>query len=191
MNGCAAPSPDDLDGAEQLVERHGDRAYRLALRIIGAKDEAEQVIQDALLMAASTIHSFADEQALESWIYRTVARAASQRRRDRQRGDESALSAVVAALPGAGRHFESMEDWSARLDEPALQSGLRAILNEAVEALPAAYRTALVLRDVEGAAWSDIAGILDVDMPAVKAYVHRARLFVRRRLSEHFETKRA
>jgi len=64
------------------------------------------------------------------------------------------------------------------------------IVGEAIDALPADYRTALVLHDVEGLSWPDIVDVLDVDVPAVKARVHRARLFVRQRLSEYFETNK-
>jgi DNA-directed RNA polymerase specialized sigma24 family protein len=119
-----------------------------------------------------------------------VAREAAERRRRRNPGDETALDAVVEALPRGGRHFEPMQDWSARIDEPALRSGLQAIIGEAIDALPADYRTALVLHDVEGVSRPDIADVLDVDVPVVKARVHRARLFVQQLLSEYFEPGR-
>jgi RNA polymerase sigma-70 factor, ECF subfamily len=186
----AAPRVGDLDGAEWLVERYGARVYRLAWRITGAADDAEAATQNALLTAARAIHSVADEPAFESWIYRTVAREAAERRRRRQPGDERAMDAVVEALPCDGRHFAPMEDWSARIDEPALRSGLQTIIGEAIDALPADYRTALVLHDVEGVSRPDIADVLDVDVPSVKSRVHHARLFVRQRLSEYFEAGR-
>lgn len=186
----AAPHTGDLDDAARLVERYGERVYRLAWRITGSADDAEAATQNTLLMAARAIRSTANEPALESWIYRTVAREAAARRRRRQPGDEKVLDAVVEALPGNGRHFEPTEDWSTRIDEPALRSGLQTIIGEAIDALPADYRTALVLHDVEGVSRPDIAEVLDVEVPVVKARVHVARLFVRQRLSEHFEAGR-
>jgi RNA polymerase sigma-70 factor, ECF subfamily len=180
---------DDPDGAQQLVERYGDRVYRLALRITGVKGDAEEAVEDALWTAACTIHTFTGESAFGSWIYRTAANAAYQKLRNRrQHVNEIALADAVPSLDGDGRHFEPMEDWSNRIDEPALQSGLRGVLTEAIDALPAEYRTALVLHDVEGASKQDIAEILGVDVQAVKSRVHHARLFVRKRLSEHFES---
>jgi RNA polymerase sigma-70 factor, ECF subfamily len=174
-------------GVERLVERYGERAYRLAWRITGAIDEAEAVTQDALMRAAGSIQSLADEPALDSWILRTVAREAAERRRRRQPGDEAVLEAVMEALPVDGGHFEPMEDWSARVDEPVLQRRLQTVIAEAIDALPADYRTALVLHDVEGISRSAIADALDVEMAVVKSRVHRARLFVRHRLSKYFE----
>ena len=172
---------------EQLVERYGERAYRLAWRITGRVDEAEAVTQNALMRATGSIQSVPDEPAFDSWIFRTVAREAAERRRRTQPGDETVLEAVVEALPVDGRHFEPMADWSARVDEAALQSGLQTIFAEAIDALPADYRTALVLHDIEGISRPAIADVLDVEAPVVKARVHRARLFVRHRLSEYFE----
>jgi RNA polymerase sigma-70 factor (ECF subfamily) len=83
-----------------------------------------------------------------------------------------------------------MEDWSARIDQPALRRGLQTIVGEAIDALPADYRTALVLHDVEGVSRPDIADVLDVDVSSVKSRVHHARLFVQQRLSEYFEMGR-
>jgi RNA polymerase sigma-70 factor, ECF subfamily len=180
----AAARQDDRD-ALRLVERHGERAYRLAVRITGVSAEAVEAVEDALLTAAATRRVFADEAELRSWIDRTVARAAYQRCTRRPHVVEAALDDVVPPLAAHG-HFESMDDWSDRLEEPAQQDGLRAILTEAIDTLPADHRTALIMHDIEGMTHVDVAEILDVDVAGVKARVHRARLFVRKRLSEYF-----
>ena len=185
----AATGLDDPGGAERLVERYGDRAYRLALRITGVGEDAVEAVQDALLTAARTIRPFTDDSVFASWFDRTVAREA-HRRRQRRDVDQISVDDIVPALAGDG-HFEPMGDWSTRLDEPGLQGGLRAILAEAIDALPADYRTALVLNDTEAMPRPDIAEILGVDVQAVKSRVHRARLFVRKRLSEYFDPERA
>jgi RNA polymerase sigma-70 factor, ECF subfamily len=180
---------DDADGVEGLVERHVDRAYRLALRITGARQDAEQAVEDALLTGVGSIHTFTGESTFESWLLRRVASAAYQRLRQRaQDVNEITLADVMPPLDSDGRHFGPMDDWSNRIDEQALQAELQGLLSEALDALPADYRTALVLHDVEGAPKREIAAILGVDEPAVASRVHRARLFVRKRLSEYFES---
>jgi RNA polymerase sigma-70 factor, ECF subfamily len=181
---------DDADGVKRLVERYGDRAYRLALRITGVKGEAEEAVEDALRTVVGTIHTFTGESTFESWIVRTVASAAYRMLRHHGQGmNEIALSDVVPVLDGDGRHFEPMDDWSNRIDEQALRQGeLGGILTEAIDALPADYRTVLVLHDVEGASKPDIAAILGIGMAAVTPRVHRARLFVRKWLSAYFES---
>ena len=174
------------DATERLVERFGDRVYRLTMRITGSKEDAEEAAQDALWTAARKIDSFKGESAFGSWLYRIAANSAYQKLRTRrQRSREIAIDEVLPTLDADGRHFEPMDDWSNRVDERALQGELRHVLEEAIAALPADYRTALVLHDVEGLSNPDIAESLGISLPAVKSRVHRSRLFVRQRLSEY------
>jgi len=178
---------DDPDAIEQLVERYGDRVYRLAMRITGVREDAEEAAQDALWTAARKIDTFKGVSALGTWVYRITANAAYQRLRTRQRhAREVALEDVVPSLDGDGQHFEPMDDFANRVDERALQSELRQVLTDAIDALPPDYRTTLMLHDLEGWSNPDIAETLGIGLSAVKSRVHRARLFVRKRLSEYF-----
>ena len=180
---------EEPDAAERLVERFGDRVYRLAMRITGLNEDAEEAAQDALWTAARKIHMFKGESAFGSWIYRITANAAYQKLRTRrQKASEIALGDVLPSLDGDGHHFEPMDDWSNRVDEKALQGELRDVLTQAIDALPPDYRTALVLHDVEGVSNPDIAEALHISLPAVKSRVHRSRLFVRKRLAEYMKT---
>ena len=180
---------EEPDAAERLVERYGDRVYRLAMRITGLNEDAEEAAQDALWTAARKIHMFKGESAFGSWVYRITANAAYQKLRTRrQKAAEIAMDDVLPSLDGDGRHFEPMDDWSNRVDEQALQGELRRVLQQAIDDLPADYRTALVLHDVEGLSNPDIAEALNISLPAVKSRVHRSRLFVRKHLAEYLKT---
>lgn len=180
---------EEPDAADRLVERYGDRVYRLAMRITGLNEDAEEAAQDALWTAARKIHMFKGESAFGSWIYRITANAAYQKLRTRrQKSAEIAIEDVLPSLDGDGRHFEPMDDWSNRVDEQALQGELRRVLQQAIDGLPAEYRTALVLHDVEGLSNPDIAEALNISLPAVKSRVHRSRLFVRKQLADYLKT---
>jgi RNA polymerase sigma-70 factor (ECF subfamily) len=180
---------EEPDAPDRLVERYGDRVYRLAMRITGLKEDAEEAAQDALWTAARKVHMFKGESAFGSWIYRITANAAYQKLRTRrQKSAEIALEDVLPSLDGEGRHFEPMDDWSNRVDEQALQGELRRVLQQAIDGLPADYRTALVLHDVEGLSNPDIAEALNISLPAVKSRVHRSRLFVRKQLADYLKT---
>ena len=175
----------DPGAAEKLVETFGDRVYRLAIRITGQPADAEEVVQDALWTAARKIHLFKGESAFGSWLYRVTANTAYQKLRTRKsRRQEIGWEDVLPALDGDG-HFEPIEDWSARVDEQALQGELREVLREAVEALPADYKTAFVMHDIEGMPNPEIAETLGISLPAVKSRVHRSRLFLRQRLASY------
>ena len=177
---------DDPEAPEILVERFGNRVYRLALRITGSNEDAEEAAQDALWTAARKIQMFKGESAFGSWLYRITANTAYQKLRSRRaKAAEIALDDVLPALDQDGRHFEPMDDWSNRVDEHALQGELRRVLGEAIDALPPDYRTALVMHDVEGLSNPDIADALGISLAAVKSRVHRSRLFVRKRLADY------
>ena len=176
------------DAAERLVERFGDRVYRLAMRITGSREDAEEAAQDALWTAARKIGMFKGESAFGSWIYRITANAAYQKLRTRrQKSAEIAIDDVMPSLEDDGRHFEPIDDWSNRVDEQALQGELRRVLQEAIDGLPDEYRTALVMHDVEGLSNPDIAETLGISLPAVKSRVHRSRLFVRKKLTDYLK----
>ena len=179
---------EDPEAPELLVETYGDRVYRLALRITGSNEDAEEVAQDALWTAARKISTFKGEAAFGSWLYRIAANAAYQKLRARKaKAHEIAMDDVLPAFDEAGRHFEPMADWSERVDEQALQGELRRVLGAAIDELPADYRTALVMHDVEGLSNPDIAEALGISLPAVKSRVHRSRLFLRERLTRYME----
>ncbi|HZN49931.1 MAG TPA: sigma-70 family RNA polymerase sigma factor [Methylomirabilota bacterium] len=180
---------EDPEAPELLVDTYGDRVYRLALRITGSNEDAEEVAQDALWTAARKISTFKGEAAFGSWLYRIAANAAYQKLRARKaKAHEIAMDDVLPAFDEAGRHFEPMADWSERVDEQALQGELRRVLGAAIDELPADYRTALVMHDVEGLSNPDIAEALGISLPAVKSRVHRSRLFVRKQLAEYMKT---
>jgi RNA polymerase sigma-70 factor (ECF subfamily) len=177
---------EDPEAMEQLVERYTDRVYRLARRITGSNQDAEEVAQDALWTAGRKIHTFKGDAAFGSWLYRIAANAAYMKLRSRRaKGQEIPLEEVLPALDGDGAHFAPMDDWSRRVDERTLQAELRRVLESAIDELPPDYRTVLVLHDVEGRPNPEIADALGLSLPAVKSRVHRSRLFLRRRLGEY------
>ena len=171
-------------GPERLLARYGERAYRLAVSITGSRPDAEEVVQDAFWKVIRNIETFRGEAAFRSWLYRIVANAACQKRRGRRgwHGDVP-LDEVLPAFDTHGRHTVPVTDWSARVHDPAAQSELRTALAAAIDALPEHYRSMLVLRDVEGLSNLEVAETLGLSIPVVKSRVHRARLFVRKRLA--------
>jgi RNA polymerase sigma-70 factor (ECF subfamily) len=180
---------EDATAPDVLVERYGDRVYRLGLRITGSKEDAEEVAQDALWTAARKIGTFKGDSAFGSWLYRITANAAYMKLRARKsKMREVSLEDVIPPFDEDGVHFEPMDDWSPRVDEQALQHELRDVLQHAIDDLPPDYRTALVLHDVEGLSNPDIAEALGISLPAVKSRVHRSRLFVRQKLAGYLQT---
>src|SRR3989441_10687233 len=175
--------------AERLVTTYGERAYRLATSITGNKQDAEEVVQDAFWTVVRKIETFRGESAFGSWLYRIVANAAYQKLRGRQSRDRDlSLDEVLPSFDAQGRHVGQIADWSARVDDPSVQTELRLALTAAIDELPPVARTVLVLRDVEGLSDFEIAEALGLSVPIVKSRVHRARLFLRKQLGDAMTT---
>jgi RNA polymerase sigma-70 factor, ECF subfamily len=169
--------------AEELVDTYGDRVYRLAVRITGSASDAEEVAQDALWSVSRKIDSFRGDSAFGSWIYRITANAAYQKLRGgRAARHEISWHDLAPAMDDKGHSIEPPMDWSPRLRDPAMEAELRTALREAIDQLPGEYRAPLLLRDVEGLSTLEVAEALRLKPATVKSRVHRARLFLRKRL---------
>jgi RNA polymerase sigma-70 factor, ECF subfamily len=170
--------------AEALITEYGDRAYRLAVRITGNEQDAEEAVQDAFWNVVRKIDTFRGDSAFGSWVYRIVSNAAYEKIRRRPRAFvDISLDEVCPPFDENGRHTGVIRDWSPSVDDPVVQLELRAVLNSAVSDLPAHYRAVIILRDVEGLSNAEIADALRITIPTAKTRAHRARLFLRQRLS--------
>ena len=175
--------------AERLVTTYGERAYRLATSITGNGQDAEEVVQDAFWTVVRKIDSFRGDSAFGSWLYRIIANAAYQKLRTRQsRRRDVSWDDVMPVFDERGCHAVPLADWSPRVDDPSIQTELRLALTSAIEELPDAYRSVLVLRDVRGLSNPEIAELLGLSVPVVKTRVHRARLFLRKQLGDAMTT---
>jgi len=173
----------EAPAAERLVATFGHRAYRLAIRITGNQQDAEEVVQDAFLSVIRKIDTFRGDSAFRSWLYRIVANAAYQLLRPRRgRSVDISLDSRLPVFDGHGRHVAPVADWLMKLEDPARQTELRMVLDAALAELPADYRAAVVLRDVEGLSHREIAGVLDLTVGNARTRVRRARLLLRKRL---------
>ena len=178
--------------AERLVTAYGDRAYRLAIRITGSEPDADEAVQDAFWSVVRKIDTFRGDSSFGSWIYRITANAAYQKLRGRaHRRHEISLDEVLPPFHEDGRHAGPISDWSASIHDPAVQAELRAALASAIGELPVQSRAVIVLHDVEGLSMAEVAGSVGITEAAAKSRVHRARLFLRKRLSMFMEKEQA
>ncbi|MET8850528.1 sigma-70 family RNA polymerase sigma factor [Amycolatopsis sp. NPDC004625] len=162
-----------------LVRQHTPRMYRVALRITGSAAEAEDVVQEAWLAAWRSLGGFRQESAVSTWLYRVVtngALAALRRRRptvsldapDPQSTVDSAL--LAAAVPGPEGRVVRAEEVDAVL--------------RAVGRLEVSQRVPLVLRELEGLSYEEVAEVLDVNVGALRSRLHRARVALLAELRE-------
>jgi RNA polymerase sigma-70 factor (ECF subfamily) len=167
----------DAEAFEALVRRHQGRVYRLLCRMLGSREEAEDVTQEAFLSLHRHGHRFRGDALFSTFVYRVAANAALNRRRTlgRRRARERKLANQQAAgsdLPEAPRSPE------AEAEGTEVQVEVQRALLE----LPEDLRVAIVLYDIEGVAYGEIARALDIPEGTVKSRIHRARRALRDRL---------
>ena len=178
---------EDAGAVEALVAAYWDRVYRLAIRITGNASDAEEVVQDTLLAASRKIDTFRGTAAFGSWVYRITANAAYQKLRGkRSKRNEVSWQDLAPSFDDKGHHMEvTVVDWSKGPKDPAVEGELRSVLGGAIDELPVNYRTPFLLHDVEGLSNPEIAETLHLKLGTVKSRVHRARLFLQRRVADY------
>jgi RNA polymerase sigma-70 factor, ECF subfamily len=160
-----------LDAYAELVDRHGLRAYRVALRLLGNHDDAEDVAQEALVAAWQQLPGFQAKSSYSTWLYQIVTRRALNR---------------ITRTP-ADESLDQLGDVATAAEEPA-QDVERDLtidaVTAAVAALPPPQRVAIVLHHFEGLANQEIARITGSTVPAVRSHLFRGRRTLTRTLQE-------
>ena len=172
---------------EEIFRDYAPRVYSLARRMLGNDADAEDVTQDVLLQVLRKLDTFRGESAFPTWLHRVTVNAALAHRRKRAIREYHRVADPLDSFEGNGHHPHPVRRWSVRPDEAALDHETHRLIEEAIARLPEAYRDVYVLADVEGLTNPEIAGMLEMSVPAVKSRLHRARLLMRSDLAPHFE----
>ena len=174
---CAAG--DEADCAD-LVGTHQRMVYNLSLHLLGDRDEALDLSQEVFLRVFRTLSRFRGQSALRTWIYRIVVNQARNRQRwwrRRHRADQVSLDAHVAKFGD----LESKND-SSTPDRAFARKETAARIWRALDRLPFDQRTALVLREIDGLRYDEIAFSLGIAVGTVKSRLTRARQALREEL---------
>jgi len=164
-----------------LVERHGRSLFRLAYRMTGNQQDAEDVVQESFLRAYRQLAKFDQRASFGTWLYRIAANCSLDLVRTRQR---RAAATAVAGEPGAESENPVMSLPAAdpSPERVALSSELRGRVAEAMNELSPTERTAFVLRHFEGMRIEEVSRVLDCHPGAAKHSVFRAVQKLRRAL---------
>lgn len=169
----------DESACTELVTAHQRMVFNLALHLLGDRDEALDLSQEVFLRVFRTLSGFRGQSALRTWIYRIVVNQARNRQRwwRRRRRDEQ------VSLDQHLRQFGDMEARRDMLPDRLLASKETAErIWQALEHLPFDQRTALILREIDGLRYDEIAFSLGVAMGTVKSRLTRARQALRAEL---------
>ncbi len=165
------------------IEQHGPRLYRLALRLTKDEAEAEDVVQETFLQAFKSIGAFEGRSGLLTWLYRITYNAVLMHRRQAHPTvsiDEQLQEEVDTTIP------EQLFDWCCLPEQDFQADEVRAELDRAIGDLPETLRVVFTLRELEGLSTDEVAQSLGLSADVVKQRMHRARLWLRERLSAYF-----
>ena len=161
----------DLSAFEPLVEKYRQRVWRLAYNVLRDREEAWDVAQDAFIRAYQALPSFRGQSAFYTWLFRIVMNLAADRARQR-----------AARGRAFGTERVPEEDWErlmtdqdASPDSSAAQTEDRERIAKALDTLSDDHRTIIMLSDVEGLAYREIAEVLDIPIGTVMSRLHNAR----------------
>lgn len=161
----------DLAAFEVLVEKYKRRAYRLAYQVLRDQEEALDVAQEAFIKAYQSLPRFRGQSAFYTWLFRIIMNLAMDRHRQRaarQRsfGAEEVPPEEWERLAPAGGPGPEDEAWSAER---------RRRIEAALEALPPHHRSIIILSDIEGLSYREIASVLEIPLGTVMSRLHNAR----------------
>ncbi|MGD0796887.1 MAG: sigma-70 family RNA polymerase sigma factor [Acidobacteriaceae bacterium] len=178
-----AAKQGDTAAFEQLVRRHTAVILRVAMHILGSREDAEDVVQDAFLKAFRNLQQFEERARFSTWLTRIAVNEALMKLRGARRARTVSMDEEAEAGISLG---DRIADWAPNPEQLYSRAQLKGILQEAFASLPDHQRTVFLLRDVEGLSIAETAELLGLSVPCVKTRLLHARLKLRQRLSECF-----
>ena len=176
----------DKAACTECIDLHSPGVYRLALRMTGSPEEAEDITQETFLNAFKAIDSFEGRSGLGTWLYRIAHNTALMRLRKKQPLYVSIDPPVEPELEERTPTPVQLFDWCCLPEQDFATSEARSELEQAIADLPETLRAVFVLRELEGLSTEETAHVLGVSSANVKVRLHRARLWLRERLSGYF-----
>ncbi|WP_231954130.1 sigma-70 family RNA polymerase sigma factor [Pirellulimonas nuda] len=168
----------DRDAFGRLAEKHQQRLFHCLLRLCGSADDAEELAQDALVQAYVKLDSFQENSAFFTWLYRIAFNLAASRAR-RRRPRASLNAAVEAGVPEPTAP-------AAPPDGPMIQQERDSLVQHAIGRLAQEHRQVIVLREIEGLDYQQIADVLETPVGTVRSRLFRARMQLRELLAPMF-----
>jgi RNA polymerase sigma-70 factor (ECF subfamily) len=171
----------DTDAFRVLVERHSRSLFRLAFRMTGNQQDAEDVVQESFLRAYKQLARFDERASFGTWLYRIAANCSLDLVRSRKRRSEH-LAPPADSLGEVEDPVVSLPSTDPGPERMALSSEIRERVAEAMRDLSPTERTAFVLRHFEGMCMEEVSRVLDCQAGAAKHSVFRAVQKLRRAL---------
>lgn len=180
----------DETAYEELVRNESRHLLAVARRLLRNEEDAQDAVQQAFLSAFRALPAFNGQSRLTTWLHRIVTNAALMKLRTRSRQPVESIDDLLPTYQEDGHHTDQFSEWALPAESKLLRRETRAHVRAAIDRLPVAYRTVLLLRDIEELSTEEAAQILGVTPNTVKIRLHRARQALLKLLKPMLDTSR-
>lgn len=173
-------SGGDPAAFNRLMEMHERRMYAVALRMCGNREDAQDCLQESMLRVYRAIGSFKGQSAFSTWVYRITMNTCLDELRRKKNKQSTSLDSLVDT--GWSPRDESMGP-----EKQAIAHEMQNSLHTAIRDLPEDMRSAVVLRDIHGLSYDEIAQMLEINVGTIKSRISRGREKLREKLKGNME----
>jgi len=173
----------------RVLDQNADRIYRLALKMVGNPQDAEDILQETFIKAFNNIEQFEGRSKISTWLYRIAINESLMLLRNRN-GNTIQFDKEIKTDEGDDIPRQIV-DWCCLPEKELMSSEAHQYIRDAIKTLSNANRAAFLLRDVEGLSTKEAAETLEISESALKVRLMRARMQLREELTDFFAEKMA
>lgn len=170
-----------------LVKRYEQKLYHFGMKVCRDTTDAEDLVQETFLNVFKYLNGFRYETKFKNWLYRIAGSVCIKKRRKSKFAPQRELSLDDFVPENEADMPDKLPEWATLPLEKLLNRELSDTIHQAIRELPEKYRPVIVLRDIEGFSTQETAEILALTESNVKVRLHRARLFLKEKLTHYYE----
>ncbi|NLM44449.1 MAG: sigma-70 family RNA polymerase sigma factor [Clostridiales bacterium] len=175
----------DIDAFEELIYNYEKKAYNIAYRIMGNEEDAKDMAQEAFIKIYKSIGNFRGDSTFSTWLYRIVTNVCLDELRKRKKNNTVPLEMSIESEKGT-----AIVELSAEKETPEdiyEQVEKKQLIQSAISSLSEDYKTVIILRDVQGFSYEEIATMLNCSLGTIKSRINRARNLLKDKLRHQLE----
>lgn len=175
----------DVEAFEQLIFDYQKKAYNIALRIMGNQEDAKDMCQEAFIRIFKSIEGFKEQSSFSTWMYRIITNVCLDEIRKKKKNETLSIDSTFETQDGE-MHFETPSEDDTP-EEAYVRNEKKNIILKAINELSEEYKTTIVLRDIQGFSYEEIANILCCSIGTVKSRINRGRNILKDKLKTALE----
>lgn len=165
----------DVHAFEQLISQYERKVYNLAYRLTGSHEDASDVAQEAFIRAYSSLPEFRGDSSFATWLFRIVNNACLDELRKRKRQRVTSLDETFTMEDGEVDRQLAIADEADGPEQALERVEIQRAVQESINSLDEEYRVVVVMRDIQGYSYNEIADALGINLGTVKSRLNRAR----------------